>query len=114
MKADTVSDIVLIKEEHRQSYYGGYIGGKTERMCIKEDCSIWAHKDNMLNFITRSVFKMDQHVFIMVKPKEDDIVWTATTVAYEVVEESGNKRSIINIQWHNGQMFSIAFTRWMD
>ena len=41
----------------------------------------------MRNFVTQSVSKMDQHVFIRVKSKGDDIVWTATTtVAYEVVE----------------------------
>ena len=58
---------------------------RQEKMYIKKGCTVKAHKDNMRTFNAHLISNTDQHVFIQVKSKEDSVVWTAITLAYEVV-----------------------------
>ena len=54
-------------------------------MCFKAGCTVKSHTDNMLLFNTLAVSPLVKYVFICVKGKEDSMLWTATTLPFEVV-----------------------------
>ena len=106
-ESGAVGLVVLSQREFGVSYCGGCIGvkkkNKQDRMCIKPDCTVLAHKSNPWTFDTSSISSSGRFVFIGVKDKED-LVWTATTLPFETIQlvwasVSKDRRPLT--QWQN-------------
>ena len=106
-ESGAVGLVVLSQREFGVSNCGGCIGdkkkNKQDRMCIKPDCTVLAHKNNPWTFDTSSISPSGRFVFICVKDRED-LVWTATTLPFETIQQvwdcvSGYRRPLM--QWQN-------------